>query len=94
MSTRALVVLRTIRAEREKRALELERRELITHTEVTASGLSAGGGIINRLTDEALTVGRHGSLARTSSRFAKLLITSSGNSERGSQNQGRSTLNF
>lgn len=54
MSTRALVVLRTIRAEREKRALELERRELITHAEVTASGLALAE-VLNRLTDEALT---------------------------------------
>jgi hypothetical protein len=54
MSTRALVVLRTIRAEREKRALELERRELITHAEAAASGLALAE-VFNRITDEALT---------------------------------------
>ena len=54
MSTRALVVLRTIRAEREKRALELERRELITHAEAAASGLAIAE-VFNRLADEALT---------------------------------------
>ncbi len=54
MSTRALVVLRTIRAEREKRALELERRELITHAEAMASG-AAIAEVFNRLIDEACT---------------------------------------
>jgi hypothetical protein len=53
MSTRALIVLRTLRAERERRLLEIERRELITHAEVHKSGLALAD-VFNRLTDDAL----------------------------------------
>jgi hypothetical protein len=54
LEKRALIVLREIRAEREQRALEVERRELITHQEVYDSGIELAG-IFNRMVSEALT---------------------------------------
>jgi methionyl-tRNA synthetase len=54
LEKRALIAVRSFRAEREKRALEIERRELILKidAEAWAQGIS---NVINRFVDEART---------------------------------------
>jgi hypothetical protein len=54
MEKRALIALRTVRGEREQQALEIERRELITHQEAFESGVKMAA-IFNRMASEAMT---------------------------------------
>ena len=53
LEKRALIALRTVRGEREQRALEIERRDLITHQEARDTGFRLAD-IFNRLCSEAL----------------------------------------
>jgi hypothetical protein len=54
MEKRALIALRTVRGEREQQALEIERRELITHQEAFESGVKMAA-VFNRMVSEAMT---------------------------------------
>jgi hypothetical protein len=54
LEKRALIALRTVRGEREQRALEIENRTLITHAEARDTGIRLAD-IFNRMVSEALT---------------------------------------
>jgi hypothetical protein len=54
LEKRTLIALRSIRAEREKRALEIEQRSLIPHSEALEHGMKLAESV-NRLVGEALT---------------------------------------
>jgi hypothetical protein len=54
LEKRTLITLRSVRAERERRALEVERRDLIPRSEALQYGMALAENV-NRLVGEALT---------------------------------------